>query len=67
MNDTERENGIKPEIIYDTVRMLKKIVDLNITTGGLNILGPANNILDGRNKKSWQNLTVGYKKISKCI
>ena len=67
MNDTERENGIKPQIIYDTVRMLKKIVDLNITAGSLNILGPANNILDGRNEKSWQNLTVSYKKTSKCI
>ena len=59
-NDTERENGIKPQSIYDTVRILKRIVDLNISAGSLNILGPANNILDERNVKSWQNLTVSY-------
>ena len=60
MNETERENGIKPQSINNTVRILKRIVDLNISAGSLNILDPANNILDERNVKSWQNLTVSY-------
>jgi hypothetical protein len=60
MNEKERENGLSSLNISETVRLLERIVDLNVTAGSLNILGPANNILDGRNEKSWQNLTVSF-------
>ena len=63
MSDTEREDGIKPQNIIDTVRIIKKVVNLNISAGTVNnihVLDPANNILDDRNVKSWQNLTVSY-------
>jgi hypothetical protein len=60
MNEEKRESGLSPLNISETVRLLERIVDLNVTAGSLNILGPANNILDGRNEKSWQNLTVSF-------
>ena len=53
-NEAEKENGIKPQALNDTVRILKKIVGLNISAGNLKILGPANNILDRRNRKAWR-------------
>ena len=58
MDKEERENGIKQQVLNDTVRILQKIVDLNISDSSVNILGPANNILDSRNTKSWKNMTV---------
>ena len=58
MDKTERKYGIKPQNLNDTVRILQKIVKLNITAGSLDILAPANNILDSRNEKSWRNMTV---------
>jgi hypothetical protein len=40
---------MKQQDLNDTVRILQKIVDLNI-------LVPASNILDSRNTKSWRNM-----------
>ena len=57
MDKKARKKGINSKDLGGAVRILKKIVDLNITARNLNILGPANNILDGRNVKSWKNLT----------
>ena len=59
-NEAVNENGIKPQALSGAVKILKKIVGLNISAGNLKILGPANNILDGRNKKSWRILAVSY-------
>ncbi len=58
MDKTVQKNGIKPQNLNNTVRILRKIVELNITADSLNILGPTNNILDDRNTKSWRNMTV---------
>ena len=58
MDEKEQKKGINSKDLGGIVRILKTIVDLNIIAGNLNILGPANNILDGRNVKSWKNLTV---------
>ncbi len=58
MNEEERENGIEQQVLSDTVRILQKIVDFNISDSSIDILGPANNILDIRNTKSWKNMTV---------
>ncbi len=58
MDKEERENGIKQQGLNDTVRILQKIVRLNISDSSIDILGPANNILDSRNAKSWKNMTV---------
>jgi hypothetical protein len=60
MNEEERGNGMKQQDLNDTVRILQKIINSNISKGSLNILGPANNILDSRNTKSWRNMTVSY-------
>ncbi len=60
MEKEKQENGIQPQYLIDTVRILKKIVRLNITVSSPSILEPANNILDSRNKKSWQNMTVSH-------
>jgi hypothetical protein len=60
MDKGEGERGIKPQNISQTVRILQKIVNLNITASSYNILGLANNILDSRNAKSWRNMTVSY-------
>jgi hypothetical protein len=65
MNEEKRENGLSPLSISETVRLLNRIVDLNITAGSLNILGPANNILDDRNEMSWKNVTVSYNQFLK--
>ncbi len=54
------DSGINPRNLSRTVAILKNIVKLNIAASSYNILRPANNILDSRNKKSWQNLTVSY-------
>ena len=58
MDEKKRKKGINSKDLSGTVRILRTIVDLNVTATNLSILGPANNILDGRNIKSWQNLTV---------
>jgi hypothetical protein len=60
MNEEERGNEMKQQDLNDTVRILQKIINSNISKGSLNILGPANNILDSRNTKSWRNMTVSY-------
>ena len=52
------DSGINPQNLSRTVAILKNIVKLNIAASSYNILRPANNILDSRNKKSWQKLTV---------
>lgn len=51
-------NGADKQILSDTVKILKKIVNLNISDGNLTILNPASNILDERNGKSWRNISV---------
>ena len=52
------QNGLKQQDINDTVKILQKIVNLNISDSSLDILAPANNILDSRNKKTWRNMEV---------
>ena len=66
INLTDRDTGNKkqemlsPEYLHGTVEILRKIVYLNISDGSFNVLGPANNILDKRNGKSWENMTASY-------
>ncbi|XP_028410398.1 adhesion G protein-coupled receptor L3-like [Dendronephthya gigantea] len=50
------ENGADKQILSNTVEILRKIVNLNISDGSLKILEPASNILDERNDKSWENI-----------
>ena len=50
MGKYEQENGVQVEVISDTVKILHTIVNSNISD--VNILAPANKILDKRNKKS---------------
>ena len=54
----ERKYGIKPQDLDYTVRILDKIVSSSVSAGTLELLSPANNILDSRNTKSWRNMTV---------
>ncbi|CAB3980610.1 adhesion G- coupled receptor D1-like [Paramuricea clavata] len=56
--DKMDENGVKQQVLNDTVTILQTIVDLNISDSNLNILDPANNILDSRNTKSWRNMCM---------
>ena len=58
MDKEKQKNGIQPQYLSDTVRILKKIVGLNITASSPSILEPANNILDSRNAKSWRSMKV---------
>ena len=58
MNKDRRQNGLKQQDINDTVKILQTIVNLNISDSSLDILAPANNILDSRNKKTWRNMEV---------
>ncbi|XP_028410399.1 adhesion G protein-coupled receptor B3-like [Dendronephthya gigantea] len=51
------ENGADKHILSDTVKILQKIVNLNISNGSLKVLDPASNILDERNDKSWKNIS----------
>jgi hypothetical protein len=60
MDKENQKNGIQPQYLNDTVRILKKIVGLNITASSPSILEPANNILDSRNAKSWRSMKVSY-------
>ncbi|XP_028410393.1 adhesion G protein-coupled receptor E1-like [Dendronephthya gigantea] len=53
----EKEEMLRSEYLYGTVKIIQKIVNLNISDDCFNILGPANNILDDRNRKSWRNMT----------
>ncbi|CAB4014871.1 adhesion G -coupled receptor L2-like [Paramuricea clavata] len=57
MDEQQRENGIDPQNITIIARILQQIVHLNVSDNNLNILGPASNILDIRNTKSWRNMT----------
>ncbi len=66
MDKEEQKDAIKPQYLNDTVRILKNMVNLNITTGNISILEPANNILDIRNTKSWRNITVSYSYLLTC-
>ncbi|CAB3980612.1 adhesion G- coupled receptor D1-like [Paramuricea clavata] len=53
----QSETEIKrQQVLNDTVSILQKIVNLNIPDSDLDILGPASNILDSRNTKSWTNM-----------
>ncbi|XP_028400846.1 fibrillin-3-like [Dendronephthya gigantea] len=53
----EKEEMLGSEYLYGTVKIIQKIVNLNISDDCFNILGPANNILDDRNRESWRNMT----------
>ena len=57
-NEKQQEKRIKQQDLIKTVEILQQIVDLNISDGNLDILAPASNILDSRNKKSWKNMEV---------
>ena len=67
MGKKERKKGISFKDLSRTVRILKNIVDLNITARNLTLLGPVNNTLNGRNVKSWQNLTVSKSKLKESV
>ena len=58
MNQNERENGLEQQTLNDTVQILENIVHLNISDNSIDVLTPANNIFDGRNKKSWRKMKV---------
>ncbi|XP_028410418.1 adhesion G protein-coupled receptor E2-like isoform X2 [Dendronephthya gigantea] len=55
-NGTEKKSAA---ILTDTVRILQKIVDLNISDSSLDLLGPASNILDRRYTETWETTTEG--------
>ena len=58
LDNEKQQKRIKQQDLIKTVEILQKIVDLNISDGNLDILAPASNILDGRNRKSWKNMEV---------
>ena len=58
MNEMQQKNGLDQQDLIETVEILQMIVDLNISDSSLDIMAPANNILDSRNKKSWKNMEV---------
>lgn len=58
MNEMQQKNGLGQQDLIETVEILQMIVDLNISDSSLDIMAPANNILDSRNKKSWKNMEV---------
>lgn len=58
MDKGRRQNGLKQQDLNDTVEILQKIVDFNISDSSFDILPPANNILDSRNTKAWRSITV---------
>lgn len=62
MSGKIKENGLTQQDLNDTARILQKIVQLNISSHSLNILGPVNNILDSRNEMTWGNMKVGSAK-----
>lgn len=49
------------EILSETVEILQKIVNLNISDENLNILNPANNVLDLRYERAWRNMSVSLR------
>ncbi|XP_028410387.1 CD97 antigen-like [Dendronephthya gigantea] len=55
-NVTENKSAT---ILTDTVRILQKIVDLNISDSSLDLLRPASNILDRRYTETWETTTDG--------
>ena len=58
LDNEKQQKRIKQQDLIKTVEILQKIVDLNISDGNLDILAPASNILDSRNRKSWKNMEV---------
>ena len=56
--DKDQTDDINPKILIDSVNLIQKIINLNISNGTYNILPPVSNLLDSRNTKSWKNLTV---------
>ena len=56
--DLNNMNEMQQQDLIETVEILQMIVDLNISDSSLDIMAPANNILDSRNKKSWKNMEV---------
>ena len=58
MNEMQQKNGLDQQDLIETVEILQMIVDLNISDSSLDIMAPANNILDSRNKISWKNMEV---------
>ncbi|XP_028412671.1 adhesion G protein-coupled receptor E1-like [Dendronephthya gigantea] len=55
----DQEEVLDQKILSQTVEILQKIVDFNIADDIMNIMVPANNILDVRHEKSWRNMTDG--------
>ena len=55
------KNG-RENILVDTVTILQKIVNLNISDSSLNVLEPANNILHSMYANMWRK-TVGNNRI----
>ncbi|XP_028412665.1 adhesion G protein-coupled receptor L1-like [Dendronephthya gigantea] len=55
----DQEEVLDQETLTETVEILQKIVDFNISDDSINIMVPANNILDVRYEKSWRNMTDG--------
>ena len=55
-----RANGLSEQNLTTVVGILQKIVNLNILDKNLDILGPANNILDPRNAFSWRTMNVSF-------
>ena len=56
MDKKQQESGMETQDLNDTVKILDKMVNFHISN--INILDPANNILDERNEKSWKNMKV---------
>ena len=56
--DLNNMNEMQQQDLIETVEILQMIVDLNISDCSFDIMAPANNILDSRNKKSWKNMEV---------
>lgn len=45
------------DLVY-SVKVLRNIIKLNISNSSLNIIQPASNILDPRNKRTWDSVKV---------
>ena len=54
------KEGIKQQDLIDTVQILQNIVNLSIFDSNIDILAPANNLLDARNTKSWRNMKASH-------
>ena len=60
MDEGRRQNGLTQQDLNDTVEILQKIVDFNISDSSFDILPPASNILDSRNTKAWRSIKVSW-------